>query len=1022
MFKKTKLSAGISVALYSCIVPQLAIAQTNEPEDIEQIEVRGIKGSLSQSMNLKRQSAGVVDAISAEDMGKFPDTNLAESLQRITGVSINRVNGEGSEVTVRGFGGNYNLITLNGRQMPAANVATISGNTDDQGATGTSRSFDFSNLASEGVSGIEVYKTGRAAVPSGGIGATINVNTVKPLQQGENRFSIGAKGMKDESGEGVTPELSGLANWANDDRTLGVSFFSSYQERSSGNRSMSIGDYQIYNWDSTSPGTFGLVDGAVVENAPEEGQLLALPNNVSLGLTGTNRERINGMLTLQYSPSESLVLTADAMVARNEITSTSVVDGVWFARQFNYLKFDGNPVVATPVLFSEDIDGGKDFFYQNLAMASKDELKSFGFNADWWASDNLNLRFDLATSKATSGGAGPYGRNVSRINVAGATAGWQVADFSQYLPQVSIVVDDSIKGNNNGIFDLPDVGAQAAIGITSSQTSKVDQLGFAGTWDYSMDVKIDFGLGYLKNEMNQANETTNATLGGWGVADVGNIPEGLLDTTCTACQFEDHDMSGVQGADSMAMPAGAPTIPLGSVSFTGNAVDLMDAMLPIYGYTQTTMPVTASANNTVKENSFSLYAMATIDGEMGGFESNLVIGGRFERTEVESVSLQIIPQQILWVSDNDFRIELGTDVNPISQKHTYQSFLPNIDFSINLTDELKARASYSMTLARPTYNQMFTATTIGAPGRPTYLGGTASGSRGNAALDPLESNNFDLSLEWYYNEASMVSVGYYRKDVDNFVGTQQVTETLFGLLDPTSGAIGTNSAQAIAELEARGIEVTERNYFTMAALLANPENFPGGANDFVEGQAFADAVFANNDVAPQSGDPLMGFEVTQPVNNQSARISGYEVAWQHFFGESGFGFQTNFTIVDGDIGYDVGADPSIDQFALEGLSDSANLVLIYEKEGLSSRIAYNWRDSFLASTNRGGSSRNPTFVDEYTQLDVNISYDFTEDLSVSFDVINLLEEGQRHYGRTYANVYFVDEADRRFVLGMRYNF
>ena len=254
------------------------------------------------------------------------------------------------------------------------------------------------------------------------------------------------------------------------------------------------------------------------------------------------------------------------------------------------------------------------------------------------------------------------------------------------------------------------------------------------------------------------------------------------------------------------------------------------------------------------------------------------------------------------------------------------------------------------------------------------------------------------------------------------MGTQQVTETLFGLLDPTSGAIGTNSAQAIAELEARGIEITERNYFTMAALLANPANFPGGANDFVEGQAFADAVFANNDVAPQSGDPLMGFEVTQPVNNQSARISGYEVAWQHFFGESGFGFQTNFTIVDGDIGYDVGADPSIDQFALEGLSDSANLVLIYEKEGLSSRIAYNWRDSFLASTNRGGSSRNPTFVDEYTQLDLNISYDFSDDLSVSFDVINLLEEGQRHYGRTYANVYFVDEADRRFVLGMRYNF
>ena len=235
------------------------------PEQVEQIEVRGVRGSLSQSMNVKRQSTGVVDAISAEDMGKFPDTNLAESLQRITGVSINRVNGEGSEVTVRGFGGNFNLITLNGRQMPAANVASITGNPLDQGASGTTRSFDFSNLASEGVSGIEVYKTGRAAVPSGGIGATININTLKPLSQGENRASIGAKAMKDYSGDGVTPELSGVANWSNDDNTFGVAVFGSYQERDSGSRHMSVENYQLYNWDSTSPGTFGLVESLFLD-------------------------------------------------------------------------------------------------------------------------------------------------------------------------------------------------------------------------------------------------------------------------------------------------------------------------------------------------------------------------------------------------------------------------------------------------------------------------------------------------------------------------------------------------------------------------------------------------------------------------------------------------------------------------------------------------------------------------------------------------------------------------------------
>lgn len=1020
MFYKSKLATAVSGALYVMIATGV---QAQQAESVEKIEVRGVRGSLSQSMNVKRQSTGVVDAISAEDMGKFPDTNLAESLQRITGVSINRVNGEGSEVTVRGFGGNFNLITLNGRQMPAANVASITGNPLDQGASGTTRSFDFSNLASEGVSGIEVYKTGRAAVPSGGIGATININTLKPLAQGDNRASIGVKGVRDESGDGVTPEVSGVANWVNDDSNFGVSLFGSYQERDSGSRHMSVENYQLYNWNSATPGVFGLVDGATVTNAPAEGQLVAMPSNLGLGVNHDNRERINGMLTVQYAPSDTMTITADATYASNEIQSTSVVDGIWFARQFTDMEFDGNPVVATPIRFTEDIDGGKDFFFQNLVMGAKDELTSFGFNVDWWANDSLNLRFDASVAEAKSGGAGPYGKNVIRFNVAGATAGWQTVDFGSRMPQASIVVDDSLKGNNNGIFDLPDVGPQVTRAISSDQKSDVNQFRFDGTWDKGTDVKLDFGVGYMSTEMNQVRYETEAQLGGWGVSDVGNIPEGLLEIGCTACAFEDHNMSGVAGADGIAVPAGATTIPLGSVSFVGNAVHLLEAVAPAYGFTPGALPAVASDNNTVKEDILSLYGMVTMDGEIGGFEANVVMGLRYEKTDVESISLQSVPEQIIWLSDNDFRIQLGSGTDALSAKHSYESLLPNIDLSLNLTDDLKARFSYSMTLARPAYNQMYTATSVGAPSRPTYLGGQGSGSRGNAALDPLESNNFDLSLEYYYGESSMVSVGYYRKDVDNFVGTQQVSQNLFGLLDPTSGQAGTVSGDAIAELEARGIEVTERNYFTMTALLSNPDAFPNGADDFQEGQAFADDVFANYSVSPVAGDPTMLFEVTQPVNNQSARISGYELAWQHFFGESGFGYQANFTIVDGDIGYDVGADPALDQFALEGLSDSANIVLIYEKDGLSARVAYNWRDAFLSEVNRSVSSvRNPLFIDEYEQVDVNVSYEFSENLTVSMDIINLLEEGQRQYGRSYNNTFFIQELDRRYVLNARYTF
>ena len=130
-------------------------------------------------MEVKRDSVGVVDAINAEDIGRFPNTNVAESLQRIPGVAIDRQNGEGAQVTVRGFGPEYNLVTLNGRTVPTAEV-NVWGNRDNfAGAQG--RSFDFSNIASEGVSSLEVFKTGQAILPSGGIGATINVNTLRPF-------------------------------------------------------------------------------------------------------------------------------------------------------------------------------------------------------------------------------------------------------------------------------------------------------------------------------------------------------------------------------------------------------------------------------------------------------------------------------------------------------------------------------------------------------------------------------------------------------------------------------------------------------------------------------------------------------------------------------------------------------------------------------------------------------------------------------------------------------------------------
>jgi TonB-dependent receptor len=235
------------------INPVFAQDQEQAGEELDTVVVTGIKGSLQASMNLKRDATGVVDAINAEDIGKFPDTNLAESLQRIAGVSIDRVNGEGSRITARGFGPGFNLVTLNGRTMPTADVAVVGSGGDGEYGMFTSRAFDMSNLASEGVSGIEVYKTGRASNPSGGIGATINIKTLRPLDAGA-QASIGVKALHDtsaETGDEITPEASGLFSWANDGETFGVAVFGSYQKRESASVGASNQDWNVCRTSST---------------------------------------------------------------------------------------------------------------------------------------------------------------------------------------------------------------------------------------------------------------------------------------------------------------------------------------------------------------------------------------------------------------------------------------------------------------------------------------------------------------------------------------------------------------------------------------------------------------------------------------------------------------------------------------------------------------------------------------------------------------------------------------------------
>jgi TonB-dependent receptor len=338
---------------------------------------------------------------------------------------------------------------------------------------------------------------------------------------------------------------------------------------------------------------------------------------------------------------------------------------------------------------------------------------------------------------------------------------------------------------------------------------------------------------------------------------------------------------------------------------------------------------------------------------------------------------------------------------------------------------MKARFSYSKTIARASYFNLSAGQIPGTPGGSTINSFTPPGGQNNPALLPLESDNFDISLEYYFSDKGYVSLGAFQKNVENFIGNSVETINLYGIRNQTGGP---RAQQALAYLEANGFARDDSALFTAVAMLDNPGTFTdsngtwtGGLANYNGSNAQHVAFATKYDILPTASDPLYTFNVNTPTNNKEAKIHGFEFGGQYFFGDTGFGVLANYTVVRGDIGYDVTSDPNENQFALLGLSDSANAVLMFEKFGLSARLAYNWRDQFLQNLNVG-QWRNPIFVEEYDQIDLNVGYDINDNFAVSFEAVNLTGEDVRWHGRSAKQLWRLEDQGPRFALGARYKF
>ncbi len=1031
------------------INPAFVQAQEQTTQELEEIVVTGLRESLQQSMEVKRDAMGVVDAITAEDIGKFPDTNLAESLQRITGISIDRRNGEGALVTARGFGPQFNMVTLNGRQMPGGD-AYGSGDVITSGSGAGTRSFNFANLAAEAISAVEVYKTGRADIATGGIGATVNVRTARPFDNPEGfLMNLGAKAVNDTTSrlDDVTPEVSGIFSYTNDDKTWGVGLNASYSKRNSGSVQATVNNWNIQAWSddpAVNQDLGPIAANAIVENAPEAGTLYGIPNDIRYAFSDVERERVNAQAVVQFAPTDTLELTLDYTMARNEYAEDRGEQTVWMQRNgFTHVIFDTNEEVATPIYLEEMTGGQKDFGFEQQRNEQENTLDSIGFNAAWQVTDDFHLAFDFHDSTAESNPNDPItGGSQTAFSLAGINCPLEACEgfwtqqfyFSTGVPIAGRTYypseADAIAGTNGDpdyVFPGGQLGSQVMRIAYQQQKTDLQQARLDGSLEFD-NGRFQFGIENRTSEMHQRTSGSSLTMGNWSGTDAGGIPGmvALVEPFSIVGEFDDWYTTG---APTVAYRGNANQLGLWAInegvsplaSQNGRRYNNWDQASAPDGELRYDPGFTN--NNIVEEDVRAVYIQFGLQGDLGGMPTNLLLGARYEETDVTSTAQILLPADLVWYSNNDWRVNRSTEQVPFSEDAEYSNLLPSLDFDIGLTDTVKGRFSYSKTIARANYGNLYAGATVGTPGGSTLNGFTPTGTANNPGLVPLESDNLDLAVEWYFSDTGYVAAGFWDKRVSNFIGNSVVNGPLFDLRDPSGGP----DAQLVRRfLTDNGYTPDDTNMFTALTMYRN-ESATGGlaAFDGSISQANAMEVFAANlpggGLLATADDPIMEFGVNRPVNTEDARIHGWEFGGQYFFGDSGFGVLANYTVVRGDVGYDNAADPNENQFALLGLSDSANVVLMYENFGFTVRLAYNWRDEFLSQANYQA-FRNPIYVEEYDQVDLSVGYDVNDNLAITFEGINLLEEDVRWHGRSEKQVWRLEEQGARYAVGARYKF
>jgi len=1000
--KRLPIVVGLAMALTQWSSAALSQAQDAPGAPIEEVIIYGIKSSLVDAIGIKRDAVGVMDAISAEDFGKFPDGNLAESLARAPGVAIDRSNVEGQKIAVRGFGPEFNLVTLNGRQMPTV-----------KGQYGGGRSFNFGDIASPGVSSLQIFKTSNSTLPSGGIGSTVNMVTTKPLEvEGTKRF-VGMSYVNDTTSRANDDPFEAEMLFATNQGRWGFSLSGAYHERT--NRETGTRES---NWITTeilaqSEGYFR-VDSSNPNfnngNQRADGNTFYREPAAYL-IKDNNRIRKNLQATLQFDLTADLRATVDYTNSGVEFESTGMLFGSWLGgwdTQSATINANG--------AFTDVVVGNRAYDHTATWSKLESDNNSYGFNLAWDVSDSLQLSLDYHSSTAELDGnifdneLGFTTDNKATVTVTGAGSSG-INSFSY---------DDEFNPSNY-------MGTYLFL-RDGFQENEIEQVQLKGTWTSlatSGLVSVDFGLSSIEN--NYLNQAREGNFGSQGPA-AADYDDSL---------FERRTLGG-SFMDSFNRTIGTPYY------YSINPSAALDAFAAVNQGLADAVDGTVccnygdlDSNEQVKEQLDSAYIQFNYETTLRDMPLRVVAGLRYETSDTTSISYYPAPTTIRWDMIQGL-IGVGGEKADVPRYGSSNELLPTIAASLALTDNQVIRASWGKSIARPNLGDLGAELNIGSK---DFFNLTAQG--GNPDLGPLLSTNFDISYENYYAEGSYFAIAAFRKEVEDFIGTRTTEDQpIDGLTNPFLSEIG-QQAQACVQawadagrpqtgfpgeggtgdcvsqqaLWAQGWMNDQQHMGWVALAISRgidvSNGFPYGACDY-DGWWRCEPGYIDG----TSSDPQALFDITQPFNMKSGAVNGIELSWQHLFEGTPFGLQMNFTKVSGG---DVEPNKNIvgEQFILPGLGDAGNISVFFENPKHTLRLAMNYR----GETAQGFANYfQPVYVDERKQFDVSYQYRYSDSFTVFVDAMNITDEETRLYVRNSEMLFLSQDHGPVFKFGIRSNF